>query len=495
MPLDNVKPHLKGPAATLGRTADSFVNFEARLGWGAGNVASGAQYAPTLLSRNRQLLEWAYRGSWIVGAAVDCVAEDMTRAGIEIKSDSPPEDDEKLQVALQDLAIWQSLTETIKWARLYGGAVALLLIDGQKPATPLRYDTVRQDQFKGLLVLDRWVVQPSVDDLITELGPDLGQPTYYDIIADAPALPRMRIHHSRVLRFDGLPLPYYQKMSELGWGQSVLERLYDRLLAFDSASLGAAQLVYKAHLRTYKVPQLRELIAVGGKSYEAFLKQIEHIRRFQSNEGLTLLDAADEFETHQYAFGGLSDVILQFGQQLAGALQIPLVRLFGQSPAGLNATGESDLRTYYDGINQQQEARMRRPVHRLLEVLHRSVLGRAPPNGFSFRFNPLWQMSAGDKAQVAATVTQLANQAYDGGIVSRETVLKELRQQADVTGIWHNITDEEIEAAKDDPPPGAERALALSGGAQQGETKEEIKPGEALRPPKESAEKMKAVET
>ena len=55
-------------------------------------------------------------------------------------------------------------------------------------------------------------------------------------------------------------------------GMSVVERIWDRLTAFDSATVGAAQLVYKAHLRTYSVEKLRELIALGGPAFEALLK-------------------------------------------------------------------------------------------------------------------------------------------------------------------------------------------------------------------------------
>ncbi|MDR0067321.1 DUF1073 domain-containing protein, partial [Acinetobacter sp. 11520] len=85
-------------------------------------------------------------------------------------------------------------------------------------------------------------------------------------------------------------------------------------------------------------------------------------RQWQSNEGLTLMDADDTYEAHQYNFSGLDNILLQFGQQISGATGIPLVRLFGQSPAGLNATGESDLANYYDNINQQQEGRLRTPL-------------------------------------------------------------------------------------------------------------------------------------
>jgi phage-related protein (TIGR01555 family) len=216
------------------------------------------------------------------------------------------------------------------------------------------------------MVLDRWMVWPHLDDPVRDLGKDYGMPKYYEVVSDARTIPHARIHYTRCIRMDGVELPYWQRMAENYWGLSVIEPLFDRLIAFDSATQGAAQLVYRAHLRTLKVKQLREAIAFGGAAYQGIIEMVKQLRLYQANEGITLLDADDEFETHSYGFGGLSEVLIQFGQQLSGAAQIPLVRLFGQSPAGLNATGESDIRNYYDFINSMQEDRLRRPVRMLI---------------------------------------------------------------------------------------------------------------------------------
>lgn len=431
---------------------DSFQNFEARVGYGTNNQTSASSYGFDFISRNRIQLEAMYRSSWVVGAVVDCVADDMTRAGIEIESDLPPDQMDRIHAAFERMAIWDRINDTIKWSRLYGGAIGVMMIDGQNMATPLRLETVGKDQFKGILVLDRWLIQPTLNDLVKEFGPDLGQPKFYDIVADSMALARQRIHYSRVIRLDGVELPYWQKISENLWGQSVIERLFDRLIAFDSTTAGAAQLVYKAHLRTLAIDDLRTVIAAGGPALEALLKNVEMIRRFQSNEGITLIDAKDKFESHQYSFSGLDNVLLQFGQQLSGATGIPLVRLFGQSPAGLNSTGESDVRNYYDNIKQQQERRLRLPLTRLLEVIVRSELGIEPPEGFQFGFNPLWQLSDTEKADIAQKTTQTVTEACDAGLISHQTALKELRQSSHVTGVWSNITDEMIAEADDELP-------------------------------------------
>lgn len=440
------------PRLATHKTHDSFQNFLTKTGIQTGNLSDANSYGFNPISRNRVLLEWMYRGSWLVGQAVDVVGDDMTRAGIELGEGIDPVYSGELQHAMRDLCIWEHINNTVRWSRLYGGCLAVMLIEGQDPATPLNVETIGRNQFKGLLVLDRWMVQPTFNNLVKKLGPDLGRPIFYDVVADAPALPRMRIHYSRCLRMDGLELPYWQKISENLWGMSVIERLYDRLTAFDSTSQGAAQLVYKAYLRTMKVDGLRDIIAAGGPALEGLVKQVEMIRLFQSNEGLTLIDGKDEFDTHQYTFAGLSDVMMQFGQQVSGATQIPLVRLFGQSPSGLNSTGESDLRNYYDSINQQQESKLRRPMTVMLDVLSRSELDTELPDDFNYDFASLWQLSDVEKSDVASKVEQTISDAMGSGIIGRKTALAELRQSSRVTGVFTNISEEDIEAAEEEPP-------------------------------------------
>ena len=433
-------------------TADGFQNFAARLGLGAGSQNDQSTYGFDFLSRDRVKLEAMYRSSWVVGQVVDVVAEDMTREGVNLRGLDDPSDAEEIQRAMDDLEIWNELTNVIKWGRLYGGAIAVMLIDGQNVSTPLNIDTVGKDSFKGLMVLDRWLVQPTLQDLVSEYGPDFGMPKYYDVIADSLGLSNQRIHHSRVIRFDGVDLPYWQRVAENLWGQSVIERLMDRLIAFDSTTTGIAQLVYKAHLRTYKVKDLRKMIGMGGAGLTNLVKQIEHIRLWQSNEGMTLMDAEDTFETHSYSFAGLDAVMLQFGQQLSGASQIPLVRLFGQSPSGMNATGESDLSNYYDNINQQQERRMRTGLGKLLKIVSLSTLGKPLPNSFTFDFASLWQIDDVQKADIATKVTDAVCKAEEQGLISTQAAMKELRQSSEITGIFSNITDADIDTADDEVP-------------------------------------------
>lgn len=460
------------------KTQDGYQNLIARIGLGAGSQADQAQYGLSGLSYDRATLDAMYRGSWIIGKAIDAPAEDILKAGIDLDSEMDPKDQRTLMREMRKRKVFTSLTDAYRWAALYGGAIAVPLIDGQDVETPLRRDTISKGQFKGLAVLDRWMVSPETNSPITEFGPNYGKPGYYNIIATSCPLSGKRVHWSRVLKFEGIPLPHYQSISNMYWGMSRVERIYDRLLAFDSATNGAAQLVFKAYLRTVKIEGLRQILAAGGEAEEALTKQMASIRAYQSLEGLTLLDAKDEFQATSYTFSGLDAVLLQFGQQLAGALEIPMVRLFGQSPAGLNSSGESDLRTYYDGIEAKQEEHMTEPVETVLDLCHRSVFGGGMDEDGGFSFNPLWSMSDTEKVDIADKVTTSVNNAYSAGLIDRATALKELRQSSDITGVWSNITDEMITEAENEEPPEPEYVLPPPDAGQEGD-QPAVPPGEA----------------
>lgn len=454
----------------VAQVIDGFDNFVSRVGLNNNNVLSAGIYTFNLVTRNRVQLEAAYRGSWVSGKVVDQVAEDMTRAGVSITTNEADNDIKEIKSATSRLRIAQSLCSLIKWGRLYGGAIGVIQIAGQDLGTPLDISTVAKGQFTGIAVYDRWQCNPDLVRLIPQ-GPDAGLPAYYYLVTTSAnggpasnttlvqspdATGQIKVHHSRVIRNIGIELPFWQAITEMLWGESILERLWDRLISFDDATMNAANLVQRANNRTVRIEALREIIAAGGKAQQGLEKMFEVMREFQTNEGLTLLDKNDEFASTNYTFSGLSDVLLQFGQQLSGATGIPLVILFGQSPAGLNSTGESDIRTYYDGINSQQESRLRSGWETIIKLLWRSALGKDAPADMEFKFVPLWQMSATDQANVNKTNAETIIGALEADVIDRPTAMRELRDQGGDSGIFSNITDEQIDEAEkmaaEDPP-------------------------------------------
>jgi hypothetical protein len=130
----------------------------------------------------------------------------------------------------------------------------------------------------------------------------------------------------------------------------------------------------------------------------AMMKSMNHMLMLDGGKG-TADSKGEEYQQKTTQFTGLKDVVEKFMINVCGAADIPMTRLFGQSPAGLTATGESDIRNYYDRISADQEKKIRPGMEKLLEIVIRSTLGRMPDD-VALTFKPLWQMSDKEKAEI-----------------------------------------------------------------------------------------------
>lgn len=429
-------------SAVTARTNDGIVNLLNDLGLGMPNLQGGLTYIPNNASPDQ--LDQMYETSWVTGVVVDTIAEDMTQAGIEITGLDDPEQEKEIQSQMTKMGLWDNETDLNRWARLYGGAIEVIDIDGQELKTPLDISTVGKGQFASTCVYDRHEVE--VSEQLIETGPERGLPLFYTVYDDPVSKTNpVPVHHSRVIRRIGRKIPRRRAAQNQYWGQSDIIRMRNAIMRFDEATAGASSLVNKAHLRTLQIDGFREIVGFGGEPYENLVKSLIAMRMLQSNEGMSVVDGKDIFNTHSYSFAGLDNILLQFGQHISGASGIPLVRLFGQSPAGLNSTGESDIRNYYDSIHARQEATMRSGMYKKLQIVYRSLFGAPAPTGMEFTFNALWQMSEIDKAAVAEKKTAVVISAYESTLIDQKTGINELKQSSEVTGMFNNISDEQAD--------------------------------------------------
>lgn len=445
------------PQPIRSRALDAFSNVLARLGAGTPNLLEGTEYSLQRMSRDFNTLNALYRESWIVRRIIDVIPADMLKNWITITSGLDPDVEKRLSLTLRRTQLIDKLKRGMQWGRLYGGALGVMLVkhQGYDLSQPLQLDWIMPGDFAGLLIFDRWNgVNPS-SELIEDISdPDYGYPKYYTV-TDPAGGGSVKIHHSRVVRFTGNTLPFWEEIAEMQWGASVVESIFDELRKRDNVSWNIAQLTFMANIRVLKMQDLGQLLAATDNESQAeLLRTLEAQNMLLNNMGMQVMDAADGLETHQYTFGGLADCYQQFIMDISGAAEIPVTRLFGRSPSGLNATGESDLQNYYDMIAEKQESYLRPILNKVLPPFIISTLGSLPDD-FDFEFDPVAEPSDKERADLAKCGTDNVVAAYNAGLISQRTALKELKQQSERTGVWTNITDEDIERASDSvKPPG-----------------------------------------
>lgn len=428
-------------------TADSFQNVLARLGAGMPSLLEATSYPLTRLTQDYTTLNSLYRNHWIVRKIVDVIPEDMCKNWFKLKTQVAPEQLSKLEKVLRRTQTKARILEGLKWGRLYGGAAGIILLDGESAYMdePLDYRLIMPGSYKGLLILDRWSgISPELELVSDITSPDFGLPKYYQMTLQDGRM--LRVHHSRVLRFTGNTLPLWEAWAEQQWGASVVEAVFDELKKRDNTSFNIANLVFLANLRIYKT-SMTDLLSLGDTQLQQdFYNAMQTINWMMNNSGMTIIGKDDEFDSKQYTFTGLNDVYESFMLDIAGACEIPVTRLFGRSPAGFNATGESDLTNYYDSIEEKQEAYLAPILDKLLPVIALSTWGMVPDD-LDYEFNPLRKADPKENADLAKSMTESVITVFNANLISQQTALKELRQQSEMTGMWSNITDEDIAGA------------------------------------------------
>lgn len=131
---------------------------------------------------------------------------------------------------------------------------------------------------------------------------------------------------------------------------------------------------------------------------------------------------------------------------LSGASRIPVTKLFGRSPAGMNATGESDLKNYYDYVDSLRESKLRPILERLLPVILMSTCGGVPED-MEVQFPPLWTPTAKEVSEIAKAKAETIVDVFQAGLIDKATSMRELKKLSDETGLFDGITDEEIAAS------------------------------------------------
>ena len=431
-------------------TMDAFSNPAARIGWGTMDLMNGTSYPMTRLTQNYELLTSMYRDNWIIQNIVATVPNDMIRKWYQIKSSITPEQMDQLTKLERKIQLRKRLLLGMYWGRLYGGAVGVILIKGQDDLSqPLDLDAVLPGSFLGMQILDRWSGVYPEGELVKEPSdPDYGLPVFYTIRDDTTGYMAARVHHSRIVRFIGRELPWMEQVAELYWGESEIEAIYNEVVRRDNVAANIAALTFRANVNYMETEGLDQLLGTANTEMQRrFWNVMAAQAMMESNFGTRIINKGDAIHNTQYTFTGLPEVYDRVMMDVAGAARIPVTKLFGRSPAGLNSTGESDMQNYYDYIDGLRENELRPVIERLLPLMALSALGEIPDD-LEIDFPPMQTADAKEQAEITERNTNSILAAYQNDLIDAATAQQELQAMGEETGIFSRISDETIEAAR-----------------------------------------------
>lgn len=309
------------------------------------------------------------------------------------------------------LDIDAKMQEAFTWGRLYGGALLIIGAEQGSPDTPLDETSVRDVRF--LNVVDRRFafIHKTYDD---PLAPKYGQPEVYGILGEKSGT--VYVHESRVIRFDGLPVDTRKKRELQGWTYSVLQRPYDVMRTFATAFQAAGILTADASQAVFTMKGLFESIASGEK--ERIQTRMQLLDMSRSSARAVLLDAdGEKFERIATQFTGLPEMLDRMMMRLASSVDMPVTILMGRSPAGQNATGESDFTHWYDSIGSQQTKELSPKLLRFYRILSAGKLTDA-----KIDWCPLYEMTEKERAEIEKYEAEKWASYIDKGVLYPQEV-------------------------------------------------------------------------
>lgn len=401
------------------RAMDSMVNLITGLG-GAGDKNTHNRH--TFRELDRVELENAYRGDWIARKVVEVPAKDSIREGRnwQTKKDTI----EKIELEEARLNFWKVMQEARILGRLYGGGAIIVGGPGH-PEEPLDPKMVTRGGLKYLLPVSRYDLRPEGLD-VDLMSPWFGQPQYWELqLTSSQVRGRIRyprLHPSRVIRFFGNDIPRSQlsRSANEFWSDSVLQVVNDAVMHASVAQAGVAGLVQEAKLDVVRIPNLMEHLS--SEEYTSRLTQrFMFASAAKSSQNTLILDSEELWERKQINFTQLPDILKLYLQIAAGAADIPATRIVGLSPQGLNATGDTEERIYYDRIKSEQKSDITPTIAPLDEMIKRSAMGKSPRDVF-YMWAPLWQMSAKEAADVAKQKADTVAKIAETNLVPMEAL-------------------------------------------------------------------------
>lgn len=355
-----------------------------------------------------------YEGNGLFSKIIDTPAEEALKHGFDLNLKSD-EVNAFVEDALDDLEWEEKAATAIKWARLYGGALIVMLIDdGRGLEEPVDWEHIRS--IDELRVYERSIVQPDSSSLYQQdyggkgVGnrvSKFGQPEYYYV---SSIYGSFKVHESRCLVFRNGVLPEQtSNATYLFWGMPEYVRIRRALRETVTAHTDSVKLLERSVQAIYSMKGLASLLTTDDGENQV-LKRLQLVDTSRGLLNSIAIDSEGEnYDFKTFQFSGVKDVIDATCNMLSALTNIPQTILFGRSPAGMNATGDSDFESYYNFVEKIQRLMLKRNLRTLLDVVFRAGIASgdvAEEPDYKLEFKPLWSLSDTEQAAVDQTKAQ-----------------------------------------------------------------------------------------
>ena len=333
-----------------------------------------------------------------------------------LKAKRKREETKSLDEYIKRLKVREAIQKGEWFSNIFGGAASIVVIEDGRPYNE-EVDLDKIKTIRSIRTLDGYNIYPYVDRTH-------GDPTeveYYYIAVSPENEEKLErgsgdaydvrlIHFSRIIRYDGVEITpdEMRRNNPAGWGKSLIDVIMKVLGRYEDAVSGVANMIKFWDLFTYKMKDYARLAGAG--ELNTLLERFAVMQRLMSHTNGVIMDKDEEasFQTRNYS--GLDNAIRVIRDELTAATGIPHTILFGESPSGLGATGESESNAWAMAVKDYQETELRPKIQRILELVFKAKdgpTGGKEPFSWSFEFRSVFPET--QKERLEAESLQASN--------------------------------------------------------------------------------------
>ena len=435
----------------------------------------GSQFDPIRIEREEA--ETVYQMSWTMARLVNIIVDDMFAAGMRWTGDDQAAND-AMDQAMDELKLWKELPHAIKASRIFGTAGIVICTDNiEEFHKDLAPEDVKEGSLRNLVTVDRFAL--SILNWRTDkTEPRYSEPYQYQwndrtsgyagpnsytnanrqvILPSGTSQNQHTIINSdRFVRFDGQAPPLTEGWIsgpwERKWGVSLITRALDDIMLDATMTANAGHLVAEASIWVQKIQGFKEAIATGRPvKGEASVDQIaEESTMLRSIYRTLFMDAEDEAERKDVAWGGLIDIVNNQTHRIAAIGGIPYTRFMGSSATGLSATGDGDARDWRIEVEATRKRMVDPVIKKLFLMIARHVGLSEPPE---WEWLKLGELSQLEEAQVLKTQTEAVNATYLNGLIDEDEGRQEIKEEEHFQRNLEMKEKQAQQANKNQPPP------------------------------------------
>lgn len=401
------------------------------------------KYSPEPIADDLELMQ-LYEGNGLFTKIIDRPAEEAVKHGFDI--DYEDEDiAEYVDNRMDELDFEEKFSTAEKWARLYGGSIIVMLVDdGCGLEEPLDLKNARS--IDELRVFERAVVQPDYTSLYhfhfmdsIKDGTKFGEPEYYQVFS---VYGYFRVHRSRCLVFRNGRLPEQTtNVNYRYWGIPEYVKIKRALRECITTHGNGPKLLERSVQAIYKMKNLANMLSTD----EGENKVLQRLQVIDMARGILNSIAIDsdgeDYDFKTTAMAGVKEIIDSTCNMLSAVTNIPQTILFGRSPAGMNATGDSDLENYYNMVENIQKQNMKSNARTVINLILQQgkFEGKIPEvPKYKMKFAALWSLTEQEqagvdqtKAQTEYTKAQTAQIYMDSSVLDPKEVRNSLASEGD----------------------------------------------------------------